>query len=85
MSNRIFRLLILGVSLVFVGIVVLVIVSLVLGSSGSIGVIIFIGPFPIAFGSGPNAAWLILIGIILAVLSVVFFIIMNKRFEKFGD
>ena len=29
--------------------------------------------FPIVFGSGPNAVWLILIGIILAVLSIVFF------------
>ena len=80
-SSRLFGFLILGIALVFVGIVVLVVVSLVLGSSGSVGVVIFIGPFPIVFGSGPNAAWLILIGIILAVLSIVLFWVMNRRFD----
>jgi uncharacterized membrane protein len=80
-SSRLFGFLILGIALVFVGIVVLVVVSVVLGSSGSSGVVIFIGPFPIVFGSGPNADWLILIGLILAVLSVVFFLVMKRRFD----
>jgi uncharacterized membrane protein len=80
-SSRLFGFLILGIALVFVGIVVLVVVSVVLGSSGSVGVVIFIGPFPIVFGSGPNADWLILIGLILAVLSVVFFLVMKRRFD----
>ncbi len=79
--SRLFSFLILGIALVFVGIVVLVIVSF-LGSSGSAGVVIFIGPFPIVFGSGPNVSWLILIGIILAVLTVVFFLAMKRRFER---
>jgi len=80
-SSRLFGFLILGIALVFVGIVVLVVVSVVFGSSGSVGVVIFIGPFPIVFGSGPNADWLILIGLILAVLSVVFFLVMKRRFD----
>ena len=80
-SSRLFGFLILGIALVFVGIVVLVVVSVVLGSSGSVGVVIFIGPFPIVFGSGPNADRLILIGLILAVLSVVFFLVMKRRFD----
>ena len=80
-SSRLFGFLILGIALVFIGIVVLVVASLVLGSSGSVGVVIFIGPFPIVFGSGPNADWLILIGIILAVLSIVLFLVMNRRFD----
>ena len=50
-SSRLFGLLILGIALVFVGIVVLVVASVVLGGSGSVGVVIFIGPFPIVFGS----------------------------------
>jgi uncharacterized membrane protein len=80
-SSRLFGFLILGIALVLIGIVVLVVVSLVLGGSGSVGVVIFIGPFPIVFGSGPNADWLILIGIILAVLSIVLFWVMNRRFD----
>ena len=80
-SSRLFGFLILGIALLLIGIVVLVVVSLILSRSGSVGVVIFIGPFPIVFGSGPNTTWLILIGIILAVLSIVLFWVMNRRFD----
>jgi len=79
-SGRLFGFLILGSALVIVGIVVLAVVSL-FGGSGSGGVVIFIGPFPIVFGSGPNIDWLILIGIIIAVFSVLLFYVMNRRFD----
>jgi uncharacterized membrane protein len=81
-SARLLGLLVLGIVLVFVGIAVLVVVSLISGSPGSVGVVIFIGPFPIVFGSGPNAVWLILIGIILAILSIALFVFMNRKFGK---
>ena len=82
-SSRMFGFLILGVALVLIGIAVLVIVSVVFSSSTSVGVVIFIGPFPIVFGAGPNASWLIIIGIILAALSVVLFLVMNRRHDWF--
>lgn len=82
-SSRFFAFLVLGIALVLIGIAVLVVASLFAGSSTSVGVVIFIGPFPIAFGAGPNATLLIIIGIILAVLSIVVFIVMNKRYEWF--
>ena len=82
-SSRLLAFLILGVALVLIGIVVLVVVSVVFSSSTSIGVVIFIGPFPIVFGAGPNAAWLIIIGIILVVLSVVLFLVMRRRYDWF--
>ena len=79
-SSRLFWLLIGGVALVFVGIVVLAVASFAFGGgSTSTGVVIFIGPIPIAFGAGQNAALLIVIGIILAVVSVVLFVAMNRR------
>ncbi len=78
-SNRLFLLLILGVALVLLGIVVLAVASLVLGGSTSVSGVVFIGPFPIVFGSGPNVAFLIVIGVILAVLSVVVFLVMNRK------
>ena len=85
-SSRLFGFLILGIALVFVGIVVLVVVSLFFSSSRSVGVVVFIGPFPIVFGSGPNSDWLILIGVILAVLSIVLFLIMKRRlFDAFNN
>ena len=82
-SSRLFGFLILGVALVLIGIIVLVIVSVVFSSSTSVGVVIFIGPFPIVFGAGPNALWLIIIGIILAVISIVLFLVMNRRHACF--
>ena len=85
LSGRLFGFLILGIALVFIGIVVLVVASMVLGGSGSVGVVIFIGPFPIVFGSGPNAVWLILIGIILAILSIILFLVLNRRLGKFKN
>jgi uncharacterized membrane protein len=82
-SGRLWGLLILGVILVFFGIVVLAVASLVLNSnSGSVGVVIFIGPIPIVFGSGPDSVWLILIGIILSVASVLLFLVMNRRYRR---
>ena len=84
-SSRLFGFLILGVALIFVGIIVLMVASVVLGGSGSVGVVIFVGPFPIVFGKGPDAAWLISIGIVIAVLSIILFLIMNRRMGRLGD
>ena len=79
-SSRLFLFLILGIVLVLVGVAVLVVASLsAASSSSSVGVVIFIGPFPIVFGAGQNAFFLIIIGIILAALSVILFLVMNRR------
>jgi len=81
-SSRLFNFLILGIALVIIGIVVLAVASAALGSSStSTGVVILIGPIPIVFGSGPNAIWLILIGIILTVVSIAIFILMNRKWR----
>ena len=83
-SSRLFGFLLLGISLVFVGIVILVVATLVFGGSASVGGIILIGPIPIVFGAGPDASWLIVISIILAVLSLVLFLVMNRRLRRFS-
>jgi uncharacterized membrane protein len=82
MSSRLFGFLLLGIALVFIGLTVLVVVSLVLGGSGSVGSVILIGPIPIVFGAGPDAGWLIVVGVIVTVLSVVLFLVMNRRAQK---
>ena len=74
-------LLIAGLTLIFAGIIA-VIAATALGSAGtsaSGGIIIFIGPFPLVFGAGPDAPWLILIGVILAIISFVSFILLRRR------
>ena len=80
---RFFLLLFLGFVLVVIGVVVVVLASVLGGGSVSGGAVIFIGPFPIVIGAGPDFEWLILIGIILTVLSVVFFFVMNRKMRRF--
>jgi uncharacterized membrane protein len=58
---------------------------LVLSGSGSVGGVILIGPIPIVFGAGPDAVWLITISILFTVVSVILFLIMNRRARKFSS
>ena len=60
----------------------MVVASIVLGRSGSVGGIILIGPIPMVFGSGPDAGWLIAISLILTVASIILFLIMNNRSKR---
>lgn len=78
-SGRLLGFLFLGVALVFVGIAIIVVASVFLGGSGSVGGVILIGPIPIVFGAGSDAGWLIAISIILTAISLVLFLIMNRR------
>ena len=84
-SSRLFGFLLLGIALVFIGIIILVVATLVFGGSASVGGIILIGPIPIVFGVGPDASWLIVISIILVVLSIVLFLVMNRRLRRFSS
>jgi uncharacterized membrane protein len=82
-SRRFFLLFIIGFSIIFAGIIIVIITALLYGSgSASFGAVIFVGPFPIVIGAGPEATLMVLFGIILAVLSVIVFLIMNRRIGK---
>jgi len=80
-SNRFFMLLILGFAFVIVGIIIILATAVFNSGSTSFGGVIFIGPFPIVFGAGPDAAWLIAIGIVVTILSIIVFLIMRRRME----
>jgi uncharacterized membrane protein len=83
LSSRLFLFLILGFVLVFIGIIVILIAAVLYGgSSANVGAVIFIGPFPIVIGVGPDVTWIVLFSIILAVLSVVVFLVMNRRMRR---
>ena len=81
-SGNLLVFLLFGITLVFVGIAVLVVTSLILGGSESVGGVILIGPIPIVFGSGPSAGWLITISAILTVVSIIFFLVFTRRKRK---
>lgn len=85
-SSRFFFLLLMGFLLVVVGTGVIFFVSVLYGSSAMSGsAVIFIGPFPIIIGVGPDIAWIVLFSIILTVLSVVVFLVMNRTTRRFGN
>jgi uncharacterized membrane protein len=82
-SSRLFLFLVLGFVLVFIGIIVIFIATVLYGGgSASAGAVIFIGPFPIVIGAGPDVTLIVLFSIILAVLSVVVFLVMNRRLRR---
>ena len=82
-SSRLFLFLILGFVLVVVGIAVILIATVLYGGgSASAGAVIFIGPFPIVIGAGPDVTWIVLLSIILAVLSIVVFLVLNRKIRR---
>lgn len=68
-----------GLAVVIAGIILVIVASAFGSGSASVGGVIFIGPFPIVFGVGPDATWLIALSIIIAVLMFVLFLVMRRR------
>ena len=81
-SSRLLGLIILGISLVFAGVALIIAASALSGGSSSVGGVILIGPIPIVFGAGPDAAWLIVLSVVLTIISVVLFLLMNRRVKR---
>lgn len=83
LNRRLPALFLLGFFIMLAGFLVLIIVAALSGNSSvSFGGVVFIGPFPIVFGAGPDALTIIVLSITLAVLSIVTFIIMRKRMTQ---
>ena len=81
-SSKIMWAIVAGFISVFVGVLILVIAAAIGGSSSvSGGIIIFIGPFPIVVGAGPDAIWLILIVTVLAITSVLVFVAIRRKID----
>ena len=78
-SSKLLALLILGCAIVIIGIIIVAVGATLGNGSASVGGVIFIGPFPIVFGAGPDAAWLIVISIVLAVVSIILFMLFRRR------
>ena len=78
-SSKLLALLMLGFAVIIVGIILIMAASLLGGGSASAGGVIFIGPFPIVFGAGPDAAWLITISLIISVVMILVFMLMRRR------
>jgi uncharacterized membrane protein len=73
---------IIGFIIIFAGIIILVIAAVLSGGSTDVGGVIFIWFIPIVFGVGPNASWMVFFAIILAVLSIIVFLILHRGMER---
>jgi uncharacterized membrane protein len=81
-SQKFFMLFVIGFFIIVVGIILMVIAVIFGDSSVNFGALIFIGPFPIVVGAGPEAPLMVLFAIILAVLSIVMFLILRRDIER---
>lgn len=82
-TRRFFIMFIIGFCVTLAGIAILIFTALLYGeSSVNFGGVIFVGPIPIVFGVGPEAPWMILIAIVLAVLSLVTLLIMRRETKR---
>lgn len=82
--NRFIMLLFVGFIMIVLGLVLLTAAALLSeAGNASVGGFVWIFPFfPIVFGAGPEARWLALFAIILAVLGVIMFFVLWKTAEK---
>jgi len=78
-SQFVFKLLLLGVSLISLGVILIVIASVFSDGSVNLGGIIVIGPIPIIFGAGENAWPMILIATILAIACLILFLLLGRQ------
>jgi uncharacterized membrane protein len=82
-SRKILMLFVAGFFMTFVGIMILMVATLFYGGgSANFGALIFIGPIPIVVGAGPEAVWMVLFALILAVLSIIMLLIMRSGIAK---
>ena len=73
---------ILGFFIIFVGVAVLIVASVLSDNLQSFGALIFIGPLPIVVGIGPETSWLVLLVIVLAILSIIVFIMSCREMKR---
>ncbi len=77
--RRFMMFLFLGFILVIAGMIVILVAATFGGGEASFSGVIFVGPFPIVIGAGPDWPWLAIIGIAIATLSIVIFFITRRR------
>ena len=66
--------------LIFVGMMIVVLGSILGGGGvGSGGLVVFIGPFPIAIGTGPQSSLMVVVALALAIIGMIVFFLSARR------
>jgi uncharacterized membrane protein len=66
-------------AVIFIGVLLVIIGTMLSSGTVSGGAIILIGPIPIILGTGPNSLAMVGLAAALTVLSVVVFFLMRRR------
>ena len=82
MSQKFLMLFVVGFFIIFVGIIILMVAAVLSNGSTNFGAFIFIGPFPIFVGAGPEAPWMVLFGIILAILGIIMVVMLRREVKR---
>jgi len=75
------KLFLLGFLLIFIGMILMIVVAVLSGSS-AFGAVVFIGPIPIVLGAGPHSIWAMALAVALTILGVVLFFAFLKQKGK---
>ena len=78
------KLLAVGLLVILAGFALVVAGSAGQGSS-SVGGVVFIGPFPIAFGSGPRGGFLALASVVIGGIMVIILLLLGWRLSRMKD
>ena len=83
MSSLPLTVFLIGLFLMFAGVIVLI-ASALLSGNGTMrgGVIIFIGPIPIVLGAGPHALLAVVVAAVLTVIGFVIFLWMRRQVSR---
>lgn len=82
MFRRFLILFIVGFFIIFLGVIIFMVAAVLSDGSASFGVFVFIGPFPMVVGAGPEATWMVLFAIILAISSIIMFLMLRREKRK---
>jgi uncharacterized membrane protein len=82
-SQFAFKLLLFGISLIFVGMILVIIADVFSERFVDFGGVIFIGPIPIIFGAGENAWLIALVAAVLTMGCLILFFLRGRL--KQGD
>ena len=74
------KLLFLGISLILAGFALVFIDAISGGTSPSAGGVVFVGPIPIVFGSGPSGGWLALLSVVIGGVMLALVLLWGWRF-----
>lgn len=77
--QRLLMFFVIGFFMICAGIIILIVAVVLSNGYTGFGVLIFIGPFPIVIGAGPQTTWMVLFVLVLAILSITMFMILHRK------